>query len=223
MKWLVSLLLLLVANASMAQAKRVSFAEIDWKVQFVEAPTLDSLSRALTQPYTTDLEKVRSIFRWITEHISYKVRVPIYIRRHAPVNHSDPDDTAAVLKPLNERVALNVFKRREAVCDGYARLFKTLCDGAGIPSEIINGYARTSFNQVGKNFLSNHSWNAVYIDSSWHLVDATWASGYMSFRGDEFIRKYDDYYFLTRPEDFIRDHYPDELRWTLMDNPPTVK
>jgi transglutaminase/protease-like cytokinesis protein 3 len=216
-------MLLLVTSVSMAQAKRSSFAEIDWKVQFVEAPTLDSLSRALTQSYDTDLEKVRSIFRWITEHVSYKVRGPIYMRRPAPVYHDDPDDTAAVLKPLTERVALNVFKRREAVCDGYAKLFKTLCDYAGIPSEIINGYARTNFNQVGQRFLSNHSWNAVYIDSSWHLLDATWAAGVVSYRGDEFIRRYDDYYFMTPPEQFIRDHYPDELTWALMDNPPTLR
>jgi hypothetical protein len=45
----------------------------------------------------------------------------------------------------------------------------------------------------------------------------------VSYRGDEFIRRYDDYYFMTPPDQFIRDHYPDELRWTLMDNPPTVR
>ena len=222
MKFWVSILLLLVSHVSTAQARRVSFPEIDWKVQFVEAPTLDSLSKALTLPYSTDLEKVRSIFRWITEHISYKVRGPLYLRRPAPMLLDEPDDTSSVLKPLSERVALNVFKRREAVCDGYTRLFKTLCDYAGLPSEIIHGHARTDFNRSGQQFLSNHAWNAVYIDSAWRLLDVTLASGYISFR-DEYVKKYDDYYFFTPPEHFVRDHYPDELRWTLLDNPPTVK
>lgn len=223
MKVLVGIWLLLVTNVVLAQSRRISFAEIDWKAQFVDAPSMDSLSRALTLPYTTDLEKVRSIFRWVTEHIAYKVRTPLYMRRSAAVQPSEPDDTASVLRPLTERVAYNVFTRREAVCDGYARLFKTLCDYAGIQSEIISGFARTDINQVGRSFLSNHSWNAVYVDSAWHLLDATWASGYVSYRGDEFVRKYDDYYFFTSPKDFIRDHYPDELKWTLLDNPPTVR
>lgn len=219
----VGILLLLVTNLSVAQTKRVSFAEIDWRAQFVEAPTMDSLSRALTQPYATDLEKVRSIFRWITGHIAYKVRGPLYMRRPAPVYVEEPDDTASVLKPLNERVALTVFRRREAVCDGYAKLFKTLCDYAGLRSEIINGYARTNFGQAGKSFLSNHSWNAVYIDSAWHLLDATWAAGVVSWSGDEFVRRYDDFYFMTPPGQFIRDHYPDELKWTLLDHPPAYR
>lgn len=222
MKLMVSILLLLVSHICTAQEKRVSFSEIDWNVQFVDAPTVDSLSKVLTLPYATDLEKVRSIFRWITEHISYKVRGPLYMRRPVPMPQDEPDDTVSVLRPLSERVALNVFKRREAVCDGYTRLFKTLCDYAGIQSEIIHGHARSNFNRVGQQFLSNHAWNAVYIDSAWRLMDVTWASGYITF-SNEYVKKYDDYYFFTPPEQFVRDHYPDELKWTLLDNPPTVK
>ena len=222
MKLLVCIAMLLTVMVGASQTNKVSFAEIDWRAQFVEAPTLDSLAKELTLPYTTDREKVRSIFRWITEHIDYKVRGPLYLRRATPILTSEPDDTASSLKPLSERVALNVFKRREAVCDGYARLFKILCDIAGIRAEIINGYARTNMARVGQHFLSNHAWNAVYVDSAWHLLDATWASGYISYK-DEYVRKYDDYYFFTPPQDFIRDHYPDELRWTLLDHPPTVR
>ena len=222
MKLLVSIALLLTVMVGAAQTNKVSLAEIDWRAQFVEAPTLDSLAKELTLPYTTDREKVRSIFRWITEHIDYKIRGPLYLRRATPIVTDEPDDTASALKPLSERVALNVFKRREAVCDGYARLFKTLCDFANIRAEIINGYARTNMTRVGQHFLSNHAWNAVYVDSAWHLLDATWASGYITYR-DEYVRKYDDYYFFTPPQDFIRDHYPDELKWTLLDNPPTVR
>lgn len=54
------------------------------------------------------------------------------------------------------------------------------------------------------------------IDSSWYLLDATWASGYLSKDGDEFVRDYDANYFLSSPEHFIRDHYPDDARWTLL-------
>ena len=120
------------------------------------------------------------------------------------------------LKSLNERVAETVLKRREAVCDGYARLFTTLCDYAGIRSEIIVGYAKSGTNKPSRRFGVNHYWNAVMIDGIWYLLDATWASGYLSFGGDEFIREYDEKYFLAPPEIFIEDHYPDDARWILL-------
>ena len=83
------------------------------------------------------------------------------------------------LKPLSERVAETVLQRKVAVCDGYARLFTTLCDYAGIRSAIIVGYARAGTNKPAKRFGINHYWNAVMIDGNWYLLDATWASGYL--------------------------------------------
>ena len=60
------------------------------------------------------------------------------------------------------------------------------------------------------------------IDSNWYLLDATWASGYLNFAGDNFIKDYNGSYFLTPPKYFIQDHYPDDIKWTLLDNPPTL-
>jgi hypothetical protein len=109
-----------------------------------------------------------------------------------------------------------------AICDGYARLFKTLCDNADVPCEIITGYARTGWNSRRTGFASNHTWNAVYFDSSWHLLDVTWASGYVNGSGDLFTQRYDDRYFLTPPEQFVLDHYPEDVRWTLLKETPTL-
>jgi hypothetical protein len=60
------------------------------------------------------------------------------------------------------------------------------------------------------------------IDSVWHLLDVTWASGYISWQGDRFIRQLDEQYFLSPPEVFVREHYPDDIRWTLVDDPPLI-
>ncbi|MBD0333534.1 MAG: hypothetical protein ICV66_12860, partial [Chitinophagaceae bacterium] len=118
-------------------------------------------------------------------------------------------------------VACKVLSEREALCDGYARLFKTLCEYSGIHSEIVRGYVRSSIGKMGENFHTNHSWNAVLIDSTWHLLDATWAAGYINY-ANEFVRKYDGYYFLTSPQQFIGDHFPENLQWALLDNPPLL-
>jgi transglutaminase/protease-like cytokinesis protein 3 len=180
-----------------------------------------ALSQQLTAPYSTDRQKVIAIFRWITDNISYNIRVSNRNGKR-PVVYDEPDDTSRVLKPLNERVAETVLRRRMAVCDGYSRLFKALCDHAGIGSEIITGYARVNWDNGKAKFRSNHKWNAVLIDSSWYLLDATWASGFISYRGDEFIREYDDRYFLASPDRFIRDHYPEDIAWTLLQSSPTL-
>lgn len=221
-KFSVFTILFLVTNLTIAQGRGADFHRIDWNVQSIQASAPEVLAQKLTSSYSTDLEKVRSIFRWITEHIEYNTLIyNRYPRTSKKLFFDDDDDTSTVLKPLNERVAATVLKRKLAVCDGYARLFKSLCDFAGIKSEIITGYARTGDN--GLSFKANHSWNAVLIDSNWHLLDVTWASGYVSFWGNEYVRKFNDYYFLTPPNQFVNDHYPEELQWTLLNEPPKLR
>ena len=207
---------------SFAQRYRADFSAIDYRVLSVNDTNPDSLARKLVASYTNDLQKVRAIFRWITENIAYKTssrykRVSSYRNSHIEIE----DDDTGVLKPLNVRVAENVLRKREAVCDGYSRLFKTLCDAAGVRSQTIIGFARGE-NRGGIKFRSNHSWNAVYIDSAWHLLDVTWASGFMSFGGD-FVKHFDEKYFLTPPDQFIQDHFPEDLQWTLLADPPTLR
>jgi hypothetical protein len=222
-KFSVFTILFLVTNLTIAQGRGADFHRIDWNVQFIQASAPEVLAQKLTSSYSTDLEKVRSIFRWITEHIEYNTLIyNRYSRSSKKLFFDDDDDTSTVLKPLNERVAATVLKRKLAVCDGYARLFKSLCDFAGIKSEIITGYARTD-SENNTSFRSNHTWNAVFIDSNWYLLDVTWASGYLSFWGNEYVRKYNDFYFLTDPKEFIKDHYPEDLQWTLLDDPPTLR
>ncbi len=179
---------------------------------------LPALARQLCSSVSTEKEKVTAIFKWITENVAYRTNNRLAVIGPASLKNArlgdEPDDCP--LKPLNERVAVAVFNKRETVCDGYARLFTTLCDLAGIRSEIIIGYARSGTNKPTHRFAVNHYWNAAMIDGDWHLLDATWASGYVSPQRNEFVREFDERYFLPTPEDFIRDHYPDDPRWTLL-------
>lgn len=223
MKGFFTFIFILLAHLSFSQKQNLNFNYIDRKVQSVQFDAPGILSQKLTSNYITDLEKVRSIFRWITENIAYKTRTYVASRRGALRHHVEVEDTLIDSKPLNERIALQVLKNKEAVCDGYSRLFKVLCDYAGIRCEIITGYARTNIDKMGSQFKSNHRWNAVLLDSAWYLLDATWASGYITYTGNEFIKAFDNYYFLTSPENFIRDHYPEDSRWTLLAEPPTLR
>src|SRR3954462_7415688 len=95
MRWMAIILITLLANSVFAQ-RRNSFSAIDWNVRFVDAPTPDSLARRLTSPYGTDLEKVRAIFSWSTQHISYNTGV--YSRSKSTHYVSAPLDTVTVWK-----------------------------------------------------------------------------------------------------------------------------
>ncbi|MFI5133677.1 MAG: transglutaminase domain-containing protein [Chitinophagales bacterium] len=219
MKFLLFICTLVFSVRSFSQKNPAAFNYIDYKVESIEPASPAILAKQLTSFCKTDLEKTRAIFRWIAGHISYKVKEPGNKRAVFTAAVTESDDTDA-LKPLNERVADIVLKKKTGICDEYARLFKTLCDYAGLQSEIISGYAKSNIDRPGKRFGCNHSWNAVYIDSAWHLLDVTWASGYISWSSDEFIRSYNDYYFFTPPDQFVEDHYPDDPQWTLMNQPP---
>ena len=202
-----------------SQVGQTNFYAIDSKVESISVTKADELARQLASLGKTDREKVRAIFRWITEHIDYNVMPFGRGKKKSLSFYNEPDDSNVALPPLSERIAAKVLNTGVAFCDGYSRLFKSLCDHAGIKAEIIYGYARTNTN---RRFGVNHTWNAVYIDSSWYLLDVTWASGFVSY-GNEYIRQFNDFYFLTPPSDFIRDHYPEDPQWSLLKDPPVYR
>lgn len=220
MKWLFRLLLILFPFTSFAQGWSDNSFHSTKKAEYILTP--DSLARMLTKNYKTDRDKVSSIFQWITENISYNVRPHYNASQFAKKNLYNDDDDTGALKPLSERVAIDVLKKRIAFCDGYARLFKTLCDHAGIKSEVISGYADGNMGRRRLKFTSNHRWNSVCIDSTWYLLDVTWASGFVTYSSNDFIQNYNNHYFLTPAADFIRDHYPEEMQWTLLPQPPAI-
>lgn len=207
-------------KTAVAQKPQGDFSAVDWQVLSVTRQMPDTLAYHLTKLYTTDIEKVRAIYSWICQNISYNADIykPIHLRKpYLP----EPVDTALEWKSGDEMVARKVIRRGVAVCEGYSKLFKVLCEYAGIKAVVINGYVRSDFDRAAERFRTNHAWNAVQIDSLWYLVDVTWAAGYMTW-GDEFVQKQNDFYFLTPPAEFIRDHYPDELRWSLLPHPPSL-
>jgi len=207
------------------QMKRVDFSSVDSHAITVRATSLQGLAKELTSPYNTELEKVRSIFKWITENIQYNVTAlhdtaDIYKGLFRPWI-SDID--SIVQKDFHDRVVNKVLLEKIAICDGYARLFKSLCDEAGIQSAIITGRARWYSDPVNSPQTDNHAWNAVRIDNKWRLLDAGWASGYLDDSLSIFIKRFSDFYFLTDPERFIVNHYPADAKWTLLNNPPAME
>ena len=109
---------------------------------------------------------------------------------------------------------------KKGVCEDYSRLFKTLCYYAGIDCEVIKGRGRYWDDEVSGG--TNHAWNAVMIGNKWHLLDVTWAAGICDDSVKAFMKSYNDFYFLTPPGAFINTHFPDDAKWILLDETPTL-
>lgn len=185
--------------------------------------SLIQLSKDLTSVYTEEVYKVRSIFKWITENISYDYK---FLNKGKEEKKPDCENIINCKQKIAEwesNYLKKVLHKKKAVCYGYALLFKTLCDYAGIKAEIIEGYARTRPYQVGNNMSVNHAWNAVQINDHWYYLDATWAAGYCIEDEDkglltEFVKKYQNYYWCTDYELLKRNHFPKNGRWALQNN-----
>lgn len=164
--------------------------------------SVDPLVGRLIKPGYTDLEKTRAIFRYVSEHISYDTDA-IFKNR---LVSSDPND---------------VLRSGKAVCGGYANLFEVIGRRAGLEVITINGYSKGYGYDLddGLNQKLRHAWNAVKIDGKWHLLDATWGSGYLDGQTKQNVKQFTEHYFLTPPETFVYDHFPDDPRWQLLEKP----
>lgn len=63
------------------------------------------------------------------------------------------------------------FLEKSAVCEGYSRAFKLMCDEVSIPCIIVSGVA------IDDNRTDNHAWNIVRKEKNNYHVDVTWNSG----------------------------------------------
>ena len=86
------------------------------------------------------------------------------------------------------------------VCEGYTRAFKYLADSAGLKCILMQG---TATNTQGKT--EKHAWNAVKLNETWYLIDATWDDPIIIGKG--IILSSTHYkYFLKGTRSFYKDH-----------------
>ncbi len=106
--------------------------------------------------------------------------------------------------------AQTVLDSRIAVCAGYAQLVQAIGEAAGLEVVVVVGKTR------GGSDLG-HAWNAAKLDGKWYLLDATWDAG--SVDGDTFTKSYGTRYLMTPPDAFLYDHFPEQTKWQLRDEP----
>ena len=165
----------------------------------------EHLAIYLTEQFKDESSKVRSIYSWIANNISYD-RKSITDPSSRESQHVD-----------------DVWENRKAVCEGFANLFNMMCASAGIESRMVKGYVK---NLTGNDLkFPNHAWNGVKIDGKWQLLDVTWAS--VNNEGKNLANtalnkatasQQLDYFFLVNPNKMILTHLPEDPYWQLQNS-----
>lgn len=68
-----------------------------------------------------------------------------------------------------------------------------------------------------------HTWNAVYINGIWGLVDVNWGARSVLQKRGNFKYQLDEHFFLPDPHHFICEHFPENDQWQLLDRPVTLE
>ena len=165
----------------------------------IEDASIESLATYFLKHTQNPILLARLIYTWMAIHINY-------------------DDNGYNTGNYKATDAASVFQNKKAVCAGYSNLFKSIATLMGLECVSISGYSKGYGSYEGERFTkSNHAWNAIKVNSTWHLIDATWGSGYGKTINGALVtvKAFDDYWFMTNPDAFIFSHYPEDPQWCL--------
>lgn len=161
--------------------------------------TTDQIAGYIISNFTSDKDKSRAIFIWISSNIQY-----------------DIDNMFAInfYEKKEEKIAKSL-STRKGICENYASIFTDICIKSGLKSFVVEGYTK----QNGFADYIPHAWSAALIDTTWYLFDPTWGSGYVS--GGKFFKKINNDYYKVSPTTIIKSHIPFDYLWQFVNYPIT--
>ncbi len=166
-----------------------------------------ALALEITDGSTNDLQRARLIYDWITDYIRYDTEEWAHVVAGAEDYCHDHDP-------------LSVLRRGTTVCIGYAWLFDALAQSVGLRATYligdVRGYRGTEDDTLVSAF--KHAWNAVEVDQTWMLLDATWGARQTEQVEDAYAARR-AYYFNTPANQMIFDHLPESAAWQLLVDP----
>lgn len=196
----------------------IEFEEVDQRAITVaqsDQETFTDLVRQLVGECKSDVEKARTIFRWITVKNLNSIMFEETQRGDTP---------------------MGLLRGIKFGTESYHVLFKRLCSYAGLHCVVIKGYSKSAGYQPGVKFEDNrfrNSWNAVYVAGAWRFVQCNWGARHLvnakevpkpgKAKSDSLRYEYDDHYFLTDPKEFIYEFFPLQPEWQLLKEPISLE
>jgi len=136
---------------------------------------------------STELEKAKNIYRWVTEHMRY-----FYVRNYGTYEN------------ISEYAATNL----KGDCGFHAILFITLARIAGIPAKWQSGWFITP------HYAGPHDWAQIYIDGKWYPVDASFGNLKRHTKVEnEFYFGNLDAFRMIANDDILEDFSPKKKFW----------
>lgn len=178
----------------------------------------EQLSNQIIDDFDSDYDRAAAIYTWMATYIRYDTKVFFSGRVQRSANYTYRNEAEKIRKEkeLRDELALNTLKKRKAVCQGYSELYRLLCQACGVRCEVVSGYSRTSFSDIGKvRSEPDHAWNAIWVDGKWLFVDATWGAGHVNYEKKQFIAAFTPAYFAVNPAMFSYNHFPEESEWNF--------
>ena len=127
-----------------------NYSYVDSKVLYIpKAQTYSTtdIANYIAANFTTDKEKTRAVYTWITNNIAYSKDSIGHFNRWG----------------IDPEINMNaILRRRKGVCENYAALFANILLKTGVQSVVVTGYT----NLPANNYWNGHGWVAVQADSA---------------------------------------------------------
>lgn len=167
----------------------------------ISADYFKKLAAAIVKDSYSEKDKAEAIYRWLANNISYDHE----LRSDRNLQKQVYTSEASVIN--------RALQQRKALCGGYAFLFRELSRAVGLKSTVIHGFSKNYMQNKRNTSVPNHTWNAVALNGKWYLLDITMARSQGSAGNPS------SYWFMTDPTYFIKTHFPEELKWSLLNDP----
>ncbi|WP_223267260.1 transglutaminase domain-containing protein [Polaribacter sp. IC073] len=206
------LLLLLITATTQSQ----NFNKVDFLVlEYPAFSKVEDLASRIKEDFSTDEEKVRAAFFWLTTNIRYNLKE--YYNptdRTFHFRYANETERLQKIQAAKDKIVHTAFRTKRGVCEEYAQSFKKICDLLNIEAAVVTGSVRNSAAEIGKpKRSSNHAWNAVKLHKKWLLLDATWAAGFQ--RNGKWTQRFNPYFYDIPKEKIFKTHFPDDSIWIL--------
>nr|WP_320118305.1 transglutaminase domain-containing protein [uncultured Marinifilum sp.] len=152
-------------------------------------------------------EEIRAFYFWIINNIEYKDCIELKY-----------DDRLLFYMGSNNCTSpACVLRKKQAVCEGFSRLFQFFCKHSGYECYSISGY-------ISKNGAlqdrATHSWNVVKINGKWRFFDLSWSNAILHYYG---IKSKTNKFFMVEPEEFVLTHLAIIPMWQFLKTPVSIQ
>ncbi len=142
-------------------------------------------------------------YYWISLNIEYDYTVT-------------PEEISHSKKAAGSVQVPAVFKSRKTTCMGFTNLYRSFLNDFDISHRVVLGYSKSPVNILQKiPPQKDHAWSAIKLDDQWYLVEITWAN---QFINEPLTR---DFYFKADPQEMMRQHFPADEKWQLLEDKRT--